>query len=149
MYCDFKQFMNKITGLVAILIALAPTLPAFSETPSRILAQIQGEDSQESVDGGKQQMEQEVQTLENEQPQESTEEREEQNLEHPVLREQERQAPTQEPSEEQEEQELERTLNIEPENPQAPEVEDIPAPGVGDNVPTPPPLGEVEIKSPE
>jgi flagellar biosynthesis component FlhA len=139
MYCDFKQFMNKITVLVAILIALAPTLPAFSENSSRILAQIRGQDSQEFFNEGDQQMEQETQTLENEQSQESTEEREEQNL----------QAPTQEPTEQQEEQNLERTLNIEQKNPQTPEVQDIPAPGVGDNVPTPPPTGEVEIKLPE
>ncbi|MEA5508536.1 hypothetical protein VB715_02040 [Crocosphaera sp. UHCC 0190] len=90
--------------------------------PSPTLAQMGDNDSEEFVEQGNQEMEQDVETLENEQSQELTEQ--------------------------QKEEKLEQELNIQQRNPQSPEIEDVPAPGVGDNVPTPPPDGEAEIKIP-
>ena len=94
--------------------------------PTQMLAQmepIEGNNSEEFFDQGNQELEQEINTLENEQ--------------------------SQEPTEAQEEQKLEQELNIQEKNPQAPRIENVPAPGVGNNVPTPPPTGETEIVIPE
>ncbi len=116
---------NKLTSVLISLIALAITIQTASANPSRTLAQIRGEDSQEFFGEGDEQMDREIQTLEDGQPQA--------------------------PSLEQEERNLEQDLNIQQNNPDAPKIEDIPSPalGDGDNVPTPPPLGEAEIKFPE
>jgi hypothetical protein len=55
------------------------------------------------------------------------------------------------PTLQQEEQSLEQELNIRESDPNAPKEEEVPSPSVGDgdNVSTPPPLGETEIKIPE
>ncbi|MEL4898324.1 hypothetical protein [Crocosphaera sp. Alani8] len=50
-------------------------------------AQMEGNSSEEFFEQGSQETEQEIETLENQQPHQSTEEREEQNLVHPILRE--------------------------------------------------------------
>ncbi len=78
---------NKISSVLMSLIALTLTIPAFSANPSITLAQIRGEDSQEFFGEGDQETNQEIQILEDEQSPESTEERAEQELVHPFIRE--------------------------------------------------------------
>lgn len=94
----------------------------FSDSHGKTLAQIRGEDSQEFFNQGSQQMDQEIQNLENQQP--------------PEIKQQQQQ-----------EQSLEQNLNVDEKNIPSPTVQEVPSPplGNGDNVPTPPPDGEVQI----
>ncbi|MEM8777845.1 MAG: hypothetical protein AAGF26_03030 [Cyanobacteria bacterium P01_G01_bin.49] len=111
----------KKTLIIALMSLFSLWLISLGLTPksSQSLAQIEENDSEEFVEPGNEETEPEIETLENEQSQESTEEREEQNLVHPILRE---------------------------ENSPSGEIEDRPAPGVEDNMRTPPPLGETEAQ---
>lgn len=114
---------KKITVTLMNLLALSLILVGLPLMPSQTLAQMEGNDSEEFFDQGNQELEQEINNLEDEQSQELTEE--------------------------QEEQKLEQELNIQEKNPQTPHIETVPAPGVGDNVPTSSPTGETEIVIPE
>jgi hypothetical protein len=113
-----------IFPLLAKLGVLTLILGSFNIFTPQTFAQIRGEDSQEFFDEGDQEMEQEVQELENK--------------------------PTSKPPLQQEEQNLEQDLNIQEKDPNAVQKEEIPSPslGDGDNVSTPPPLGETEFKFP-
>jgi hypothetical protein len=115
--------MKKINLLMGIPLALAASIYPYSQISSTILAQNPPSDPAQMLDPSDQPIEPNIQILPDEQSQEAAEEQDEQNLE--------------------------RTLNIEQRKPNATKVEDIPAPGVGNNVPTPPPLGEIEVDFPK
>lgn len=110
---------KKISTVLSIFFSLMLISLGLNLMPSKTLAQIEGDDSEEFVEPESPETEEERELLENEQFPESREEREEQELVHPILRD------SDSPS-----------LDI----------EERPAPGVGDNMPTQPPLGETELQ---
>ncbi len=114
-----KRLIDKIFFFLIPLIGLTLMTQLFSP----VFAQARGGDAEEFFNEGDQEMEQETQNLENESPQQGRQ---------------------------QEEEKLEQELNIEQNNPRAPKVQEVPSSpvGDGDNVSTPPPEGEVQIKFP-
>ncbi|MEL4895725.1 hypothetical protein [Crocosphaera sp. Alani8] len=78
-----KHFSEMLSSLLSLLVIIF----GLNLITLKASAQMEGNSSQEFFEQGSQETEQQIETLENEKPHQSTEEREEQNLVHPILRE--------------------------------------------------------------